>query len=34
MAIIMTSFDLIWRLIEMILKDKEIQSEVKDKKND
>ena len=30
----MTSFDLIWRLIEMILKDKEIQSEVKDKKND
>ncbi len=30
----MTSYDLIWRLIELLLKDKESKSEAKDKNED
>ena len=30
----MTSFDLIWRLIELILKEKEIKSKANDEKED
>ncbi len=30
----MTSYDLIWRLIELLLKDKESKSEAKDKNGD
>ncbi len=30
----MTSYDLIWRLIELLLKDKELKSEAKDKNED
>lgn len=30
----MTSYDLIWRLIELLLKDNELKSEAKDKNED
>lgn len=32
--ILMTSYDLIWRLIELLLKDKELKSEAKKDKNE